>query len=191
LVSRFYEGTKTLPELALIELGSNIKPGHHIPLAIGQLATLGEISSVSHIYRTKPFGPPGQPDFVNCAVGLRTALSPTELRQALRTIEAKLGRRRAGDKYAPRSIDLDLCMYGQRHGEIDGHTLPDPDILRRPYLAKTLAQVAPGTRHPGTGQTLHEIANAAEPGAVIEPLPAIEAAVDEILKTSKVGDTTA
>ncbi|MGA9533378.1 MAG: 2-amino-4-hydroxy-6-hydroxymethyldihydropteridine diphosphokinase, partial [Anaerolineales bacterium] len=95
-----------MPELALIELGSNVEPEQHIPLAIGQLGALGEMVGVSRIYRTEPFGPAGQPDFVNCAVALKTDLPVEELRKALRAIEANLGRRRSGDKYAPRSIDL-------------------------------------------------------------------------------------
>lgn len=170
-----------MPELALIELGSNMEPEHSIPLAVAALARLGEIVAVSHVYRTEPFGPPGQPDYVNCAVGLLTDMSAVELRHALRDVEHKLGRRRSSDKYAPRPIDLDLCMYGQDQMEVEGHSLPDPDILKRPYLAKTLAQVSPGSLHPSTGHSLAEIADQLGADAVIERLPAIEAAIEEKL----------
>lgn len=171
-----------MPELALIELGSNIEPDRNVPLAIGELLNLGELVGVSHVYQTEPFGPPGQPDFVNCAVGITTDLPALDLRRALRSIEAKLGRNRTANKYAPRPIDLDLCLYGEQTGELDGHKLPDPDILRRPYLAKTLAQVAPSTRVPETGRTLQDIADEHQLAAVGQVLPDIEQAVEALIR---------
>lgn len=172
-----------MPELALIELGSNIEPERNFPLAIGELLKLGDLVAVSHIYRTEPFGPPDQPDFVNGAAAITTDLSPIDLRHALRTIETKLGRTRTENKFAPRPIDLDLCLYGDQTGEIDGHTLPDPDILKRPYLAMTLAQVAPTVYLPGTDRTLQDIADDLQPAAVGEALPAIERAVEAVIHT--------
>ena len=149
-----------MPETALIELGSNLQPEVHLPLAVAALARLGRIEAVSEAYQTEPFGPPGQPTFVNAAVRLLTELGPVDLRQELQAIEYALGRRRSTDRYAPRPIDLDLCLYGQQLLTTDDLELPDPDILVRPYLAHTLAQVAPELRHPGTGQSLSELAEA-------------------------------
>jgi 2-amino-4-hydroxy-6-hydroxymethyldihydropteridine diphosphokinase len=149
-----------LADIALIELGSNIKPEEHLPRAVAALARLGRVEAVSAAYQTEPFGPPGQPHFVNAAVRLLTELAPIDLRQELRAVEYALGRRRSADRYAPRPIDLDLCMYGQPPLQSDELALPDPDILARPYLARTLAEVAPDLVHPLTGQTLAELAQA-------------------------------
>lgn len=150
-----------MAESAFIELGSNLEPERYLPLAVERLANLGHIQAVSSAYENPAFGPPGQPDFVNLAVSLETDLPPDELRSALRRIETELGRRRSPDRYAPRVIDLDLCLYGSIVTDRDGLQVPDPDILERGYLAHTLAQLAPDFRHPLTGQTLSEIARLA------------------------------
>jgi GTP cyclohydrolase I len=81
------------------------------------------------------------------------------LKAALREIEAALGRVRTADKYAARTIDLDLALYGQEVVSDGGLHIPDPDIVQQPHVVVPLADVAPGWRHPELGVTLSEIAN--------------------------------
>jgi 2-amino-4-hydroxy-6-hydroxymethyldihydropteridine diphosphokinase len=152
-----------LTEIAVIELGSNIDPGQHLPAAIHAIKKLGMVQALSKMYQTEPFGPPGQPPFINAALVLQTELEPLELRQRLREIEQELGRQRSSDRYAPRGIDLDICLFGQQELSRDGLTIPDPDILKRPYLARTIAEIAPGWIHPSENKPMSTIAEELDP----------------------------
>lgn len=169
-------------EIAFVELGSNIEPGAYLPQAVARLAKLGRILNVSSAYRNPAVGPAGQPDFVNLAVRLETDLPPSELRASLRSIEVDLGRERTGDPYGPRIIDLDLSLYGGHDADLDGLLIPDPDILKRAYLARTLAQLDPHFIHPVTGQTLEEIADQLTqgPGDLV-PLPDLDRDIRRVL----------
>ncbi len=148
-----------MPNRAFIELGSNIEPEQFLPLAAIALAELGRIANISQVYETEPVGPPDQPDFLNAAVELETELSPHELRGRLREIEAGLGRVRDGSSYAPRTIDLDLCLYDDLVLDDGTLRLPHPDILERPYLARSLADIDPEFLHPTHGEPMGEIAS--------------------------------
>jgi 2-amino-4-hydroxy-6-hydroxymethyldihydropteridine diphosphokinase len=143
---------------ALVSLGSNISPEHNLPSAMALLLEAGSIRDVSRGYQSAAAGPPGQPDFVNVAVLVETDLAPEALRKRLRQIEAELGRVRTEDKFAPRPIDLDLVLYDDVVIDTAELQLPDPDILLRPYLAVTIAELDPARRHPVTGEPLAEIA---------------------------------
>lgn len=150
-------------ELAFIALGSNIKPVAHLPRAIARLTTLGSLVATSRVYQNPAIAPEPQPDYLNAAALLETDLQPLALRERLRTLEASLGRVRSADPCAPRTIDLDLCLYGSH---ILAHPLleiPDPDILTRPHLAVTLAELMPDFVHPQTGETLAAIAERLRP----------------------------
>lgn len=166
-----------MAELALISLGSNIEPASNLPAAVRHLRRLGRVLALSAAYHTEPVGPPGQPPFVNAAALLETDLPPAELVAALKAIEAALGRVRTGDRYAPRTIDLDLCLYNGLQGKFGGVQLPDPEVLERPYLAVTLAEVAPDFRHPTTGEPLKAIAGRLAAEADLQPDPAITRAL--------------
>lgn len=158
-------------ELAFISLGSNIEPQTHVPLAVARLAALGEIVAVSSVYENPAIGPTPQPDFLNAAVLLRTTLKPLALRRRLRQIEASLGRVRGADKYAPRTIDLDICVYGQCVVHAREVTLPAPELLEHAYLAATLAEIAPDHRHPVTHETFASLARRLARGARLKPRP--------------------
>jgi 2-amino-4-hydroxy-6-hydroxymethyldihydropteridine diphosphokinase len=103
-------------------------------------------------------GPPGQPEFANAAALLYWSGDPSALRERLRSLEAALGRSRGVDRYAPRTIDLDLVFHGTGVYETEGLRLPDPDLAHQAYLAVPAAEVAPAWVHPDTGETLQEIA---------------------------------
>jgi 2-amino-4-hydroxy-6-hydroxymethyldihydropteridine diphosphokinase len=102
-----------------------------------------------------------RPPFYNCVVELATATAPVDLKlSVLRRIEAELGRQRSADKYAPRTIDLDLIAYGDLAVVTADLTLPDPQIAERPFLAVPLSELAPDLVLPGTGRTARDLAEA-------------------------------
>ncbi len=144
-------------ELAFIALGSNIEPEYHLPEASRHLHSLGRMESVSFAYQSKPIGAREQPDFLNAAVLISVNDEPEVLRTMLREIETSLGRIRTEDKYASRTIDLDLVLLGDRV-EPKLH-LPDPDILTREHLAIPLAELDADFCHPTTHEALGTIAN--------------------------------
>lgn len=145
-------------ERVVISLGSNIEPERYLPQAVGALLELGRLVAVSAAYLNPAIGPNAQPDFLNAAALLVTELSPQDLRRELRRLESRLGRRRTADKFAPRTIDLDLVLYGSKVLEESGLHLPDPDLLVRAHLAVSVAELAPDLRHPITGERLAAIA---------------------------------
>lgn len=152
-----------MTELAILELGSNIDPERHLPAAIRAIKALGTIQGISKVYETEPFGPPGQPAFINAALALSTELQPLALRHALRQIETEQGRQRSSDRYAPRGIDLDICLFGDQIINNEQLEVPDPDIFERPYLARTIAELVPDQAHPISGEKMIQIADRLDP----------------------------
>ncbi|MCH7610650.1 MAG: 2-amino-4-hydroxy-6-hydroxymethyldihydropteridine diphosphokinase [Chloroflexi bacterium] len=143
-------------EPAFIALGSNIQPEIHLPEAISQLLSLGHIQAISRAYQSRPVGGRKQPDYLNAAVLIRVPEEPGHVRTQLQEIETALGRVRTEDKYASRTIDLDLVLFGDR---VDPEfPLPDPELLTREHLAVPLAEIAPDFCHPITGEALETIA---------------------------------
>lgn len=148
-----------MTEFAFISLGSNISPETNLPLAIKALSDAGELMGVSKAYQNPAVGPTPQADFVNAAALLLTELPALELRQHLRRIEAELGRVRTTDKYAPRTIDLDLCLLGRQVHHTPDLQIPDLGILKHPHLAIPLAELMPTFHHPALGAALGDIAD--------------------------------
>ena len=154
------KGTRQiLLENAFIELGSNIRPEDYLPRAVTKLELLGKILAVSNPYQNPAISADPQPDYINAAVLIETTRSPLDLRVELRAIETQLDRVRSADKYAPRTIDLDVVLYGDMIIEHPLLTLPDEHIYTRPHLALTLAECDPEHRHPQTGENLRAIAD--------------------------------
>lgn len=146
---------------AFISLGSNIDPAKNIAEALRALSCSVQITKLSTVYLTEPEGRPEQPLYYNCVVELETAIRPVELkRRVLRPIEEALGRKRSEDKYAARTIDLDLIMYDDLMMMTADLMLPDPDIVRRPFLAIPLFELAPGLVLPGSGMRIETAASA-------------------------------
>lgn len=162
-----------MAELAFISLGSNIDPESNLPQAVTRLRVIGRVVRVSTAYVNPAVGPRTQADFVNAAALVETSMSPIEIRTRLRQIESELGRVRHTDKYAPRTIDLDLCLLGERVESYPDWALPDPDIDRLAHLAIPLAEVDPDFRHPRSRETLQTIAERLRPSAQLTPHPAI------------------
>jgi 2-amino-4-hydroxy-6-hydroxymethyldihydropteridine diphosphokinase len=157
-----------LTEWAFISLGSNIKPEKHLRLAAERLIEFGEQTTFSSVYQSPAIGPTPQADFLNAAAKLRTNLDPLTIRRRLRQIEADLDRVRTEDKFAPRTIDLDLCLLGERILSSETLVLPDPALLVHAHLAVPMAELAPNHRHPETNEHLRKIAQRLRDGAKLE-----------------------
>jgi 2-amino-4-hydroxy-6-hydroxymethyldihydropteridine diphosphokinase len=161
----------TMSELAFISIGSNIDPQENLPRAISCLHEIGEVLCVSEVYQNPAYGATPQPDFLNAAALVRTDLSPQELHRRLRQIEARLGRLRTEDRFAPRTIDLDLSLYGEEIVVEEDIILPDPDLLILPHVAIPIAELDPEYLHPARGEVLQEIADRLRKGAHLTPRP--------------------
>jgi len=145
---------------AYVGLGSNV--GDRAALlrrAIGLLARSQgvEVAAVSAFIETEPVGgPAGQPMYLNAVVHLRVAISPHELLDRLLGIEAELGRVR-GERWGPRTIDLDLLLYDSLVLRTASLTLPHPRMHERRFVLGPLAEIAPQAVHPTTGRTVAEL----------------------------------
>ncbi len=142
---------------AVVAIGSNIEPRHNVPEAVRALErhTGIEVLDCSRVYETRPVGgPDGQPDYHNMAVLVETALGAEALHGELHAIEEKLGRTRGADRFAPRTIDLDIAIYDCEHGVPDG---TDPLISQHLYLARPIADVVPDWVEPVTGLPMRDV----------------------------------
>ena len=140
---------------AYIGVGSNLEdPRAQVLAALEQLGNLPKTRLVlaSRLYRSRPFGPVAQPDFVNAVAGILTQLEPPALLQELKAIESSMGRPARHERWGPRIIDLDLLAQGrERRGEPE-LTLPHPGIVERNFVLYPLAEIAPDLVLPGLGR---------------------------------------
>ncbi len=158
--------------LAFVSIGSNIAPEENVKKAVRLLCAEAPVKALSTVYRTEPVGGKEQPPYYNCMVMIESALPPLELkRDVLRRIEKELGRTREADKYAPRTIDLDLILYDNIVFISEELVLPDPEIRIRPFLAGPLYELAPGLIMPDSKEPISAIA-ARVRGADMQPLTA-------------------
>jgi len=138
---------------AYIALGANIgDPVATVRAAFAALADLpaSRVLRASSLYRTAPVGLRHQPDFINAVAALGTALEPEPLLDALLAIEASFGRRRQA-RNGPRTLDLDLLLYGQRSVVSPRLLLPHPRLHLRAFVLAPLAEIAPDLALPGRG----------------------------------------
>lgn len=140
---------------AYVALGSNLDdPRAQVEAAFAALGGLADTRCVlrSPLYRTRPFGPVPQPDFVNAVAGLLTLLGPAALLAGLKAIEARLGRERPAQRWGPRRIDLDLLVHGGSSVSAPGLEVPHPGIAERAFVLVPLADIAPDLEVPGVGR---------------------------------------
>lgn len=153
-----------------VAFGSNIAPETNVPRALDLLAATVRVVEVSTVYRTAPIGRPDQNPFYNGVFLIETGLEPRSLKfDLLRGIEGRLRRVRTADRYAPRTIDLDIALYGNLVVSEPDLAIPDPDITARAFLAAPLAELAPEMVLPGGSETLAQIAKRLDRGEM-EPL---------------------
>lgn len=155
---------------AFIGLGSNLEdPAKQVRRALEALNRVrgSRLVAVSGLYRSRPLGPPGQPDYVNAVAEVETLLPAHDLLEELQMIEAGQGRVR-GERWGPRIIDLDILTYGDRRVEDDRLSIPHPGIASRPFVLLPLADLLDGAAElPGLGR-LDALLAACDGGA--EPL---------------------
>ena len=134
-----------MPPSFFLSVGSNVQPGKNIPASLAELRKHFKVRKISAVYETDPVGPAGDQKFWNLAVEIETALDRDGLRRQLAGIEARLGRIRSGNKFAPRTLDLDI--------------LPAPGYQEQAFIMIPLAEIAPEAKDPESGKKFREIAD--------------------------------
>ncbi len=138
-----------------IGLGSNLaNPEQQIRQAIAHLQQVpkSELVAVSPLYKSTPLGGMAQPDYINAVAQLDTTLSPLQLLDALQTIETQQGRVRSEERWAARTIDLDLLLYDEEIINTERLIIPHPGLLQRSFVLYPLYQIAPDLMVPGYGK---------------------------------------
>jgi GTP cyclohydrolase I len=156
----------------LVMLGSNIEPEDNIPAAIRLIDRHADLDlrHVSEIYESPAVGRPEQARYHNAAVRIETHLGVADLHNELRSMEARLGRIRTDDKFAPRTIDLDIAFYGDERIELMGKAIPDPEVAEQAHIAVPLADVDPHRVDPISGLTLLELVVKLKPDTKVKPV---------------------
>lgn len=147
-----------LPEEIFVGLGSNL--GDRRGFIASGLAAICRLRGVefcqlSSLYETDPVGLADQPPFINAAAHLRTSLSPSGLLRSLLAIEQEHGRQRLVPD-GPRTLDLDLLLYGNRIVADADLQVPHPRMSERCFVLRPLLELSPGLVHPGTGERLSD-----------------------------------
>ena len=151
---------------AYIGIGSNLSdPVAQVEAAFLALDAVPQTRLVlrSPLYRSRPFGPVPQDDYVNAVAGVLTGLTPHQLLAALRAIETAQGRERSV-RWGPRTLDLDLLVQGQQRCEDETLTLPHPGIAGRNFVLYPLADIAKDLQIPGVGRVAQLAAQVSEQG---------------------------
>jgi 2-amino-4-hydroxy-6-hydroxymethyldihydropteridine diphosphokinase len=159
-----------VPEIAYLSLGSNLGDREaNLRSAIAQLKGGGQILSVSSMYETQPVDVPDQPWFLNCVVAISTEKTPRELLQLALQIEANMGRLRLRDK-GPRTIDIDILLFGGSIVDEPGLTIPHPALHQRRFVLEPLTEIAPNLLHPILKSNVRELLAALPRGQTVRRL---------------------
>lgn len=156
-----------MAQLVYLSLGSNLGDReNHLRDAIARLEQEGRIVAVSSFYETEPVEFANQPWFLNCAVALETTETPRQLMDSVLSIELEMGRRRL-QKKGPRTIDIDILLFGDVVVDTPELTIPHPGMHQRRFVLEPLAQIAPEARHPGTKRTIRQLLESLPAGQLI------------------------
>jgi len=145
--------------LVYIALGSNLaEPLSQVNDALAALAQIphSRIVATSPFYRTPPLGPQDQPDYLNAAVALETTLTAEALLDNTQRIELQQGRVRKAERWGPRTLDLDIMLFGDETINTERLTVPHYDMKNRAFMLLPLAQIAPALRFPD-GERLTDV----------------------------------
>ncbi|HEY0686855.1 MAG TPA: 2-amino-4-hydroxy-6-hydroxymethyldihydropteridine diphosphokinase [Steroidobacter sp.] len=139
-----------------VAAGSNVEPEKYLSVALRALAAAYGPLTLSPAYRNQAVGFSGD-DFINLVVGFHTEETVAEVRQQLQKIEAACDRPPNAAKWAPRTMDLDILLYGDLVSNEPGLVIPRPDLVKRPYMLKPMADIAPDVIHPTLGKTMRQL----------------------------------
>lgn len=140
---------------AYVALGANLgDPQGQVRDAVQALDTLAHarVTARSSLYLTPPWGVTEQPAFVNAVVGVETTLSARDLLTAMQVLESRAGRKRDGQRWGPRMLDLDLLLYGDAQLHDEQLAIPHPRLAERAFVLLPLAEIAGGLEVPGLGR---------------------------------------
>lgn len=148
---------------AYLALGANIpgpagSPEATLAAAATRLADLGQFAACSSLYSTAPVGLADQPRFLNAVLALETTLPPRALLAQLLLIEREFGRDRSVQvPNGPRTLDLDILLYGDRGLREPGLEIPHPRLAKRAFVLVPLAEIASNLQVPGAGRTVQQL----------------------------------
>ncbi len=157
-------------KLVYLSLGSNVGDREaNLKNALVRLGDLGKIISLSSFYETEPVEVTAQPWFLNAVVALETEKMPKQLLASVLRVEQEMGRRRL-QKKGPRTIDIDILLFGNSVVATKGLTIPHPAMHERRFVLEPLAEIAPEVRHPVFKRTIHELLEALPAGQTVRHL---------------------
>ncbi len=157
-------------KMAYLSLGSNLGDrAANLQAAIERLGALGEVVAFSSFYETEPVVVTEQPWFLNCAVKLDTEKMPRQLLAGILALEWQMGRRRNQPK-GPRTIDIDIVLFGNSVLTTAELVIPHPAMQERRFVLEPLSEIAPDLRHPTLHRTIRELRDALPPGQTVRKL---------------------
>jgi 2-amino-4-hydroxy-6-hydroxymethyldihydropteridine diphosphokinase len=155
-------------EIAYFSLGSNLgNREQNLQEAIRRAKAWGRIVAVSSFYETEPVEFTDQPCFLNCVIALETTADPAQLMRELLRIENEMGRKRTLKK-GPRSIDIDILLFGDAVVNTPELTIPHPEMTRRRFVLEPLAEIAPELLHPVSQKAVKELLAELAPGQRVQ-----------------------
>lgn len=163
--------------LAFVAIGANLNdPQDQVRRAIAALGALPGTTLLgsSSLYGSKPMGPQDQPDYINAVAQLATTLAPLTLLDELQRIEREQGRVRKDERWGPRTLDLDLLLFGDQIIESPRLTVPHYGMKQREFVLLPLYEIVPDLRLP-CGSALRELALQCPPNGlqIIAPAPSV------------------
>ena len=159
-----------MSHIVYLSLGANVGDrSAQLREAQDRLSKLGRVLAVSSLYETEPVEFTQQSWFLNCAVAIETSKTPQQLMASILRIEEEMGRRRV-QKKGPRSIDIDILLFGDLIVESKELTIPHPAMHQRRFVLEPLAEIAPQALRPLFKKTIRELLDALPPGQTVRTL---------------------